>query len=117
MLSWKWFVTSDKRQVTAELLLFKLMRRLPLDYFHVFCLFFACCQVTGKTPKFDREDNEYAIMFHVGGGGRPKIPENLTTDCKDFLDHCFEKDPQVRWKAEKLLNHPFVTVDIGDIQI
>ncbi|OQV16663.1 Mitogen-activated protein kinase kinase kinase 4 [Hypsibius exemplaris] len=73
--------------------------------------------VTGKTPKFDREDNDYAIMFHVGGGGRPKIPDNLNTDCRDFLDHCFEKEADARWKADKLLNHAFVTVNIGDIEI
>ncbi|XP_055337776.1 mitogen-activated protein kinase kinase kinase 4-like [Paramacrobiotus metropolitanus] len=71
--------------------------------------------ITGKTPKFDKiaDDNEYAIMFHVGAGGRPKIPDTLSPDGKDFLDHCFEKNPDDRWRADRLLKHPFVTIDIG----
>lgn len=52
-------------------------------------------------------------MYHVAAGGRPKIPDSLSLDAKDFLDHCFEKEPQNRWKAEELLTHSFVTVEIG----
>ncbi|WVZ24095.1 hypothetical protein V8G54_002639 [Vigna mungo] len=38
----------------------------------------------------------------------PKIPDKLTYDCKDFLRKCLMNDPQQRWTAKMLLNHPFI---------
>lgn len=52
--------------------------------------------ITEKTPKFDKAENDYAIMFFVSSGGRPKIPDNLNSEASDFLDHCFEKEPEKR---------------------
>ncbi|CAH8382273.1 unnamed protein product [Eruca vesicaria subsp. sativa] len=41
----------------------------------------------------------------------PKIPEELSEEGKDFLRKCFVRNPEKRWTAEMLLNHPFVAVD------
>ncbi|XP_027362861.1 mitogen-activated protein kinase kinase kinase 17-like [Abrus precatorius] len=38
----------------------------------------------------------------------PMIPNGLSEDCKDFLSKCFVKDPDHRWTASMLLNHPFL---------
>lgn len=39
---------------------------------------------------------------------RPKIPENLSDEGKDFLTRCFERSLSKRWTAEELLDHPFI---------
>ncbi|XP_047159975.1 mitogen-activated protein kinase kinase kinase 20-like [Vigna umbellata] len=38
----------------------------------------------------------------------PKIPDELSYDCKDFLKKCLINDPQQRWTAKMLLDHPFI---------
>lgn len=40
--------------------------------------------------------------------GKPKIPENLSEEGKDFLMRCFERTVHKRWTAEELLDHPFI---------
>ena len=50
------------------------------------------------------------IMFKVGMGGTPAIPESLSEEGQDFLEHCLEHDPKQRWTASELLDHPFVKV-------
>lgn len=37
----------------------------------------------------------------------PEIPQELSQG-KDFLDKCLVKDPNKRWTAHMLLNHPFI---------
>jgi serine/threonine protein kinase len=44
----------------------------------------------------------------------PSIPDVLNHDCKDFLNKCFEKNPNHRWTATMLLYHPFVNVPSND---
>ncbi|KAH3735460.1 hypothetical protein DPMN_041991 [Dreissena polymorpha] len=43
-------------------------------------------------------------------GGTPTIPENLSAEGKDFLKYCLEQDPEKRWSASQLLDHPFAKV-------
>ena len=50
------------------------------------------------------------IMFKVGMGGTPAIPESLSEEGQNFLEHCLEHDPKQRWTASELLDHPFVKV-------
>ncbi|XP_071112541.1 mitogen-activated protein kinase kinase kinase 4-like [Haliotis cracherodii] len=64
---------------------------------------------TGKRPWHDAENN-YQIMFKVGMGGTPSVPENLSAEGKDFLLCCFQHDPQARWTASRLQDHPFSKV-------
>ncbi|XP_041866308.1 mitogen-activated protein kinase kinase kinase 4 isoform X2 [Melanotaenia boesemani] len=65
--------------------------------------------VTGKRPWHEYEHN-FQIMYKVGMGHKPPIPEKLSTEGKDFLYHCLESEPKRRWTASMLLDHPFVKV-------
>nr|XP_033793629.1 mitogen-activated protein kinase kinase kinase 4 isoform X2 [Geotrypetes seraphini] len=65
--------------------------------------------VTGKRPWHEYEHN-FQIMYKVGMGHKPPIPERLSPEGKDFLCHCLESDPKMRWTASQLLDHPFVKV-------
>ncbi|XP_077468878.1 mitogen-activated protein kinase kinase kinase 4 isoform X1 [Stigmatopora argus] len=65
--------------------------------------------VTGKRPWHEYEHN-FQIMYKVGMGHKPPIPEKLSTEGKDFLGHCLESEPKQRWTASMLLDHPFVKV-------
>nr|ARQ79356.1 mitogen-activated protein kinase kinase kinase 4 [Tegillarca granosa] len=68
---------------------------------------------SGKRPWFEFENN-YQIMFRVGMGGTPTIPDNLSAEGKDFISHCFKHDPSTRKTASELLDHSFVKVQIED---
>ncbi|XP_061083846.1 mitogen-activated protein kinase kinase kinase 4 isoform X2 [Conger conger] len=65
--------------------------------------------VTGKRPWHEYEHN-FQIMYKVGMGHKPPIPEKLSTEGKDFLGHCLESEPKQRWTASTLLDHTFVKV-------
>ncbi|XP_077438507.1 mitogen-activated protein kinase kinase kinase 4 isoform X2 [Vanacampus margaritifer] len=65
--------------------------------------------VTGKRPWHEYEHN-FQIMYKVGMGHKPPIPEKLSREGKDFLGHCLESEPKRRWTASALLDHPFVKV-------
>lgn len=65
--------------------------------------------VTGKRPWHEYEHN-FQIMYKVGMGHKPPIPERLSREGKDFLSHCLESDPKMRWTASQLLDHSFVKV-------
>lgn len=43
-------------------------------------------------------------------GHKPPIPDKVSPEGKDFLCHCLESDPKMRWTASQLLDHPFVKV-------
>ena len=55
-------------------------------------------------------DSKFQIMFKLGMGETPAIPENLLEEGKDFLNHCLEQEPENRWTASQLLDHPFAKV-------
>ncbi|RDX96255.1 Mitogen-activated protein kinase kinase kinase 17, partial [Mucuna pruriens] len=70
--------------------------------------------VTGK-PAWDigSGSNIWSMLIRIGMGKElPKVPEELSQEGKDFLGKCFVKDPDKRWSADMLLNHPFVTVSL-----
>jgi len=50
------------------------------------------------------------IMFRVGMGNLPKIPENLSPEGQDFLGHCLQISPGHRWTTSQLKGHLFVAV-------
>ncbi|GAB4846971.1 hypothetical protein Ancab_025981 [Ancistrocladus abbreviatus] len=50
-----------------------------------------------------------ALLYRIGVGAEiPEIPANLCAEGRDFLGKCFERDPNKRWTARMLLDHPFV---------
>ncbi|XP_075452861.1 mitogen-activated protein kinase kinase kinase 4 isoform X5 [Ascaphus truei] len=65
--------------------------------------------VTGKRPWHEYEHN-FQIMYKVGMGHKPPIPDRISPEGKDFLSHCLESEPKKRWTASQLLDHPFVKV-------
>ncbi|XP_020167811.1 mitogen-activated protein kinase kinase kinase 5 [Aegilops tauschii subsp. strangulata] len=60
---------------------------------------------TGKPPWSGLEGP--AAMFKVLNKD-PPIPDNLSSDGKDFLKGCFKRIPSERPTASKLLEHPFI---------
>ncbi|XP_052239205.1 LOW QUALITY PROTEIN: mitogen-activated protein kinase kinase kinase 4-like [Dreissena polymorpha] len=64
---------------------------------------------SGKRPWHECE-NHFQIVFKLGMGGTPTIPENLSAEGKDFLKYCLEQDPEKRWSASQLLDHPFAKI-------
>ncbi|XVF59405.1 hypothetical protein PTKIN_Ptkin07bG0273200 [Pterospermum kingtungense] len=65
---------------------------------------------TGKPAwNFQPGTNVAALLIKIGVSDElPGIPEELSEEGKDFLRKCFVKDPNKRWTAEMLLNHPFM---------
>lgn len=60
---------------------------------------------TGRHPWSGLEGA--AAMFKVLHKD-PPIPENLSSDGKDFLQRCFRRNPAERPSASTLLDHPFI---------
>jgi serine/threonine protein kinase len=60
---------------------------------------------TGKPPWSGLEGP--AAIFKVLNKD-PPIPDNLSSDGKDFLRVCFKRNPAERPTASKLLEHPFI---------
>lgn len=66
--------------------------------------------MTGSTP-WSEMDNEWAIMYHVAAMHTPSIPQNekISSLARDFIEQCFERDPEQRPRAVDLLTHPWIT--------
>ncbi|KAI8421309.1 hypothetical protein MSG28_008340 [Choristoneura fumiferana] len=75
------------------------------------------CVVTemasGKRP-FSEYDSNYQIMFVVGMGGRPAVPESLSEEGRQFCLRCLTHDPDQRPKAQALSLHHFLMVKDDD---
>ncbi|EDO36853.1 predicted protein [Nematostella vectensis] len=69
-------------------------------------------EMAAGKPPWHECDNNWAIMFRVGDGGIPAIPETLSEEGQDFLYHCFLHDPRDRATASGLMDHSFVKVVI-----
>ncbi|XP_015901114.3 mitogen-activated protein kinase kinase kinase 18 [Ziziphus jujuba] len=66
---------------------------------------------TGNPP-WDVEitSNPMAAILKIAcGNDKPQFPTKFSQVGLDFLAKCLERDPRKRWKAEELLNHPFVS--------
>ncbi|KMS95396.1 hypothetical protein BVRB_008540 [Beta vulgaris subsp. vulgaris] len=56
------------------------------------------------------ESDVSALLYRIAVGGEsPKIPGNLCCEGKDFLGKCFINNPNERWTAQMLLEHPFLS--------
>ncbi|CAM6107937.1 unnamed protein product [Calypogeia fissa] len=53
----------------------------------------------------------YRVMWIVGHGTTPPIPDTLSERAKDFVKCCLDINPSQRPTAMELLNHPFVRQD------
>ncbi|GAB6026709.1 Mitogen-activated protein kinase kinase kinase 4 [Chamberlinius hualienensis] len=77
------------------------------DIWSVGCVVVEMAQ--GKRPWYELE-NHYQIMYKVGMGETPEIPDNLSEEGHDFLNCCFKFQPKERSTAIELLGHPFTKV-------
>ncbi|WCJ23706.1 Mitogen-activated protein kinase kinase kinase NPK1 [Euphorbia peplus] len=72
---------------------------------------------TGKPP-WSQQYQEVAALFHIGTTkSHPPIPEHLSSEAKDFLLKCLQKEPDLRASASDLLQHPFVTGEYQEPQL
>ncbi|KAK9713535.1 hypothetical protein RND81_06G033800 [Saponaria officinalis] len=56
------------------------------------------------------ENDVTGLFYRIGVRGEcPRIPVSLCDEGKDFLRKCFLKDPNERWTARMLLDHPFIS--------
>ncbi|CAA0829999.1 mitogen-activated protein kinase kinase kinase 21 [Striga hermonthica] len=65
--------------------------------------------LTGRQPWLPEKEKD--VMFEVDFRDVIlEIPNNIKISrvAKDFLNKCLIKDPTARWKADMLLNHPFL---------
>ncbi|KHN80011.1 Mitogen-activated protein kinase kinase kinase 4 [Toxocara canis] len=83
------------------------------DVWSVGCVVLEMC--TGKPPWHECEA-VLQIVFRVGSGMRPTIPQRIQadTECFSFLDMCFQTDPRKRATAEQLGQHPFANIMVGE---
>ncbi|KAK8965705.1 Mitogen-activated protein kinase kinase kinase ANP1 [Platanthera guangdongensis] len=68
--------------------------------------------VTGQPPWTEICDVLASIRRIGFSGDVPEIPAWLTADARDFLGKCLRRNPEERWTAEELLQHPFVSDSI-----
>lgn len=47
-------------------------------------------------------------------GESPEIPDSLSEEGQEFVEHCLQHDPKERWLATELLQHNFCKVDLQD---
>ena len=62
-------------------------------------------------PEFE---SNYQIMFKVGMGDTPKVPDWLSDEGHSFLEQCLLHDPHQRASANELLEDTFVKFDNMD---
>ncbi|PWZ02484.1 Pkinase-domain-containing protein [Testicularia cyperi] len=54
------------------------------------------------------ELNQMQALFQIGMGRKPSLPDEISNECKDFLEKTFELDHNRRPSADELLSHPFM---------
>ncbi|XP_058813775.1 mitogen-activated protein kinase kinase kinase 4 [Topomyia yanbarensis] len=64
---------------------------------------------SGKRP-WHQFDSNFQIMFKVGMGETPEIPDCLSEEGQDFVTSCLQHDPKQRQSAAELLQHNFCKV-------
>jgi cell division control protein CDC15 len=52
--------------------------------------------------------NEMAALHAIVTDKHPPIPDFISTQCKDFIMKCFEKQPKLRLTAKELSSHPWL---------
>ncbi|KAK4223880.1 hypothetical protein QBC38DRAFT_486746 [Podospora fimiseda] len=61
----------------------------------------------GKPPYYNLA--AMPALFAIVNDDHPPLPEGVSPAARDFLMQCFQKDPNLRVSARKLLRHPWIT--------
>ncbi|CDU24834.1 MAPKK kinase Kpp4 [Sporisorium scitamineum] len=56
--------------------------------------------------------NQMQALFQIGMGRKPSLPDEISNECRDFLEKTFELDYNDRPSADELLNHAFMGTEI-----
>jgi serine/threonine protein kinase len=80
---------------------------LPADIWSLGCSILE--MATGSPPFGEME--WYRVLWTVGHGNAPPIPETLSENAKNFVMRCLDINPMKRPTATELLLHPFVRQD------
>lgn len=65
---------------------------------------------TGRPPWSGQVSNPIAAVLKIACSDEiPQFPTHFSDEGLDFLEKCLERNPKRRWKAEELLNHPFIS--------
>ncbi|KAL4937968.1 hypothetical protein BDV06DRAFT_202010 [Aspergillus oleicola] len=60
----------------------------------------------GKPPYYNLQP--MPALFRIVNDDHPPLPQGASPIVKDFLMQCFQKDPNLRVSARKLLKHPWI---------
>ncbi|PGH22925.1 STE/STE11/CDC15 protein kinase [Polytolypa hystricis UAMH7299] len=60
----------------------------------------------GKPPYYKFQPMQ--ALFRIVNDENPPLPQGASPAVKDFLMQCFQKDPNLRVSARKLLRHPWI---------
>ncbi|XP_019157369.1 PREDICTED: mitogen-activated protein kinase kinase kinase 2-like [Ipomoea nil] len=82
------------------------MHEAPKDIWAIGCM--VAEMMAGESPWRLCNGNDDDKLAQDMAFKQPQIPTGISDHVKDFLMRCFERNPNVRWTADKLLNHPFV---------
>lgn len=63
----------------------------------------------GYFPFGEDVKNDGSMMFAICQDEPPKPPETASSNFRDFISRCLQKDPASRSTAAQLLQHPFIT--------
>ncbi|KAF3332630.1 mitogen-activated protein kinase kinase kinase 2-like protein [Carex littledalei] len=64
--------------------------------------------VSGGVPWAGFSD-PFVVLQHIGySSDVPVVPSWISDEAKDFLSKCLIREPDKRWSAEQLINHPFI---------
>lgn len=69
----------------------------------------------GKPPLFELAP--VPAMFQIAGQRPMPIPHDVSDQCRNFLELCFNKDPRLRPEASELLEHPWVSKALENFKI
>ncbi|EGC39194.1 hypothetical protein DICPUDRAFT_96609 [Dictyostelium purpureum] len=66
--------------------------------------------LTGSPPYYDL--GQMPALFRIVQDDCPPLPEGISPPLKDWLMQCFQKDPNLRISAQKLLKHKWIQASI-----
>ncbi|KAI4375496.1 hypothetical protein MLD38_013358 [Melastoma candidum] len=63
----------------------------------------------GRHPFHLQDPGDLTRLSHaICQGEPPQLPLRASSELRDFVASCLQKDNTKRWTAAELLNHPFI---------